>query len=107
MLTLIAQAVICNIYPIVSKHLYSTSRSAHQSEALPLTQIGSTDAVVLQSNCVQRTCSRYLHSNCLRRGSNPYSPHYRPIALTNRQLCLCLHCVLPFLLLLNQNCPFL
>ena len=31
-------------------------------------------AVELQSNCVRRTCSRSLHSNCLGRGANPYSP---------------------------------
>jgi len=52
-------------YCIVSIHLYSASRSAHQPEALPLTRLGGTDAVVLQSNCVRRTSSRSLHSNCL------------------------------------------
>jgi len=30
-------------------HLYSASRSVHQSEALPLTCLGGADAVVLQS----------------------------------------------------------
>jgi len=38
-------------------------------------------AFVSQSNCVRRTCSRSLHSNCLRRGSNPYFPCYWPSAL--------------------------
>jgi len=37
-------------------HLYSTSRSAHQSEALPLARLSSADALVLHSNCVWRTC---------------------------------------------------
>src|SRR6218665_1832488 len=67
-------------------HLYSASRSAHQSEALPLTCLGGSDAVVLQSNCVRRTCSRSQHSNCLGRGSKLYSPRYRPSALTDRPL---------------------
>jgi len=35
------------------------------------TRLGGADAVVLQSNCVRRTSSRSLHSNCLGRGSNP------------------------------------
>jgi len=39
---------------------------------LPLTRLGGTDAVVLQNNCVRRTCSRSLHSTCLGRG---YSVH--------------------------------
>ena len=33
---------------------------------------------------MRRTCSRSLHSNCLGRGSNTYSPRYRPSTLTNR-----------------------
>jgi len=61
--------IIIILYCIVSLHLYSTSHSAHQSEVLPLTCQGGT-AVVLLSNWVRRTCSRSLHSNCLRRGSN-------------------------------------
>jgi len=65
-------------------NLYSASHSAYQSEALPLTCLGGADAVVLQSNFVQRTCLRSLRSNCLRWGSNPYSPRYRPSALTDR-----------------------
>src|SRR6218665_581679 len=40
----------------------------------------------MQSNSVRRTRSRYLHSNCLGRGSNPYSPRYRSTARTNRLL---------------------
>jgi len=61
-----------------------------------LTRLGGADAVVLQRNCVQRTCSRSLHSNCLGWGSNLYSPHYSPTALTSRPPChtfgtLCLH----------------
>src|SRR6218665_3442020 len=70
------------LYCIVSIHLYSASRSAHESEALALTRLGGADAVVLQGNCVRRTCSRSLHSNCLGRGSDPYSPRYRPSSLT-------------------------
>ena len=46
--------------------LHAKLRSAHASMA----QI----AVVLQSNCEWGTCSRSLHSNCLGRGPNPYSP---------------------------------
>jgi len=48
-----------------------------------LTRLGGSDPVVglLQSNCVRRTCSRSLHNNCLRRGSNPYSPRYRSSAI--------------------------
>ena len=38
------------------------------------THLCGADAVVLQSNCVRRTCSRSLHSNCLGWGLNPYSP---------------------------------
>src|SRR6218665_1980507 len=54
-------------------------RSAHS------TGLDGTKAVVFQSNCVQRTCSKFLHrSNCLGRGSNPYPPRYRPSALTDR-----------------------
>lgn len=34
---------------IVSFHLYSTSHSGHQSEALPLSRLGGTDAVINQS----------------------------------------------------------
>src|SRR6218665_1439150 len=49
--------------------LYSASRSAHQSKVLSLTHLGGADAVVLQSNCVRRTCSRSLYS-CLGRGFN-------------------------------------
>ena len=52
-----------------------------------LTRLGGADAVVLQSNCVRRTCSRSLHSNCLIRGSNRYSMRYRPTTLTYRPLC--------------------
>ena len=52
-----------------------------------LRRLGGADAVVLQSNYVRRTCSRSLHSNCLRRGSNPHSLRYRPSPLTNRPPC--------------------
>src|SRR5688572_26073792 len=38
--------------------------------------------IILQRNCARRTCSRSLHSNRLGRRSNPYSPRYRPTALT-------------------------
>jgi len=48
-----------------------------------LTRLGSAGAVVLQRNCVWRTFSRSLHSNCLGRDSNPYSLRYRPSALTS------------------------
>ena len=41
-------------------------------------------ALVLQSNCECGTCSRSLLSNCLRRGSSPYSLRYSTTALTNR-----------------------
>ena len=51
----------------------------HASEVL--------DAVVLQSSCVRRTCTRSLHSNCLGRGSKPYSMRYRQSTLTNRPTC--------------------
>ena len=48
------------------------------------TRLGGADAVVLQSNnSVRRTFLRSLNSYCLWRGSNPYSPRYRPGALTN------------------------
>src|SRR6218665_1418344 len=52
-----------------------------------LTRLGGADAVVLQSNCVRRTCSKSLHSNCLGRGSNTCSPCYRSSALTNEPVC--------------------
>jgi len=56
-------------------------RSAHTSTV----QI----ALVLQNNCEEwGSCSRSLHSNCLRRLLNPYSPHYRLTSLTNRPPCL-------------------
>jgi len=36
-----------------------------------VTHLGGAVAVELQSSyCVQRTCSRSLHSNCLGQGSN-------------------------------------
>jgi len=38
-----------------------------------LTRPGGANAVVMQSNCVQWTWWRSLHSNCLRRGSNLYA----------------------------------
>jgi len=38
-----------------------------------LSCLSGADTMVLQSNCVRSTCSRSLHSNCLGRGSNPYS----------------------------------
>jgi len=49
--------------------------------------LSGTDAVLLQSNFVRRTCSRSLHSNCLGRGLNLYSPRYRSSALTDRPTC--------------------
>ena len=52
-----------------------------------ITRLGGADAILLQNIWVQRTCSRFLHSNCLGRGSNSYSPCYRPSALTDRPLC--------------------
>ena len=52
-----------------------------------LTRLGGANAVVLQSHCVRRTCSRSQHSNCLIWGSNPYSESYRLSALTNRPPC--------------------
>ena len=52
-----------------------------------LSRLGSTYAVALQRNCVRRTCSRSVRSSCLRRGSNPYSAHYRLSALTDRPPC--------------------
>src|SRR6218665_1095649 len=45
------------------------------------TRLGGTDAAVLQSNCVRRTCSRSLHGNCFGRRLKPYSPRYRPSVL--------------------------
>jgi len=50
-----------------------------------LTRLGGADAVVLQWNCVRRTCSRSLNSNCLGRGSNPYPPCYRTTADTGAE----------------------
>src|SRR6218665_2451953 len=47
------------------------------------TRLNSADAVVLPSDCVQRSCSRSLHGNCLRQGSNLYSTRYRLTALTS------------------------
>jgi len=71
---------------IVSIHLCSASRSAYQSETLActLTRLVGADAVVLQSIWMRRTCSRSLHSNCLGRSSNPYSP--RSLHVTGRAL---------------------
>jgi len=60
---------LCNTILLWHQPSYRKFRSA-------LTRLpGGTDVVVLQSNCVQTTCSRSLHSNCLRRDSNPYSLH--------------------------------
>src|SRR6218665_3520251 len=74
----------CIVSYLLSTHLYSAFRSAHQSEALPPTCLGGANEVVLQTNCVRRIFSRSLHSNYLGRGSNPYSPRYRPSTLTDR-----------------------
>ena len=91
-----ATHIIFNIYASLNKHvllvaffcillhLYSASHRTHKSEVLPLTCLADADAVVFQSNCVWRICSRSLHSNCLGWGSNPYSPRYWPSALTDR-----------------------
>jgi len=38
-------------------------------------------AAQMQCYCVRRTFSRSIHSNCLGRGSNPYSPRYRSSSL--------------------------
>src|SRR6218665_3638959 len=75
------------LYCSVIIHLYCAHCSAHQSEAPLLTRLSGADAVVLQSNCVRRTSSRSLHSDCLGRGSNPCSTRYRAAALTNRPPC--------------------
>ena len=55
-----------------------------ESSEVQLKCLSGANAVELESNFGQRTCSRSLHSNFLGRGSNPYSPHYRPTTLTNR-----------------------
>ena len=55
---------------------HTKSRSVHASMAR------------WQSNYEWGTCSRSLYSNCLRQGSSPYSPHYKPTALTNQTPCL-------------------
>ena len=52
-----------------------------------LSRLDGADALVIQSNCAPRSCARSLHSNCLGRDSNSYSPRYRPSALTNRPPC--------------------
>src|SRR6218665_8700 len=52
-----------------------------------LTRLDGAHTVVLQSNCAQRTYSRFLHGSCLGRGSNlnfPCYRKYRPSALTKR-----------------------
>ena len=41
----------------------------------------------IAEHCVRRTCSRSLHSNCLRQGSTPHCPRYRLSAVTNRPPC--------------------
>jgi len=46
--------------------LISPSFLKHAKLRSARTSLGDTDAVVLQSNCVQRTCSRSIHSNCLK-----------------------------------------
>ena len=38
----------------------------------------------IAEHCVPRTFSRSLCSSCLGQGSNPYSPNFRPNALTSR-----------------------
>jgi len=52
------------------------------------TPIAGADAVVLQSNCAPKICSRSPCSDYLGWGANPCSPSYRPTSLTNRLLCL-------------------
>src|SRR6218665_1652313 len=77
--------------------LYLYIHIACQSEVLLLTHLGSAGAVVLQSNCVRRTCSRSLHSNCIGRGLNPSSPRHRPSALTDRRMCRTIYCICIFI----------
>jgi len=56
-------------------------RSSYRKFRSARARIGGADAVALQSYCLLRTCSRSLHSNCLGRSSNPYSPHCSPSVL--------------------------
>src|SRR6218665_4015504 len=83
-----ASVVIKEIEIQYNWSLISPSFLKHAKLRSARTSLGDKDAVALQSNCVQRTCSRSLHGNCLERGSNPSSPHYRQSA-TNRPLCRC------------------
>ena len=63
---------------------FFVSRIAQKCTHLDGTDCSST----AEQLWVRDICSRSLHSNCLERGLNPFSPPYRPTALTNRSPCL-------------------
>jgi len=91
---------------IVCIHVYSASCSAHQSEVTPPTRLGGAGTAVLQSNCVRRTCSRSLHSNCFGRGLNPYSLCYKLSDLTDRPSCQTLMALCNLYFSLQDLCYF-
>src|SRR6218665_2179377 len=61
--------------------IFSASRSAHQSEVLPLTH---ASAAQMQLYYKATVCKELAQGSCTITVLNPHSPRYRPSALTDR-----------------------
>src|SRR5688572_4703118 len=73
--------IIYNYAEYITMQLYTLDISL-------LTKLRSAnDHIYDRTSMAQSSCSSYPHGQCLGQGSNPYTPIYRPNALTNRPPC--------------------